>query len=174
MSDQATLAQSIRYSIELTTRYLEGFDESSRTAQAPTLPNHPVWILGHCGYTMARVAKVFDAALIDADAYIEGARSNPDAFTIESISFWSAPSDDPSQYPTLARARDIFEQSGQRLAHAIESATAAQLNSEIPWGKANAPIGMRDLIVRLVFHNGTHAGQLTDLRRALKLERVLG
>ena len=50
----ATLALMIRGSAPLLLRFMRGFDESNRTLQRPGMPNHPIWILGHSAFTMAR------------------------------------------------------------------------------------------------------------------------
>lgn len=178
MSRQQTLARGIRYSSELTTRYLAGFDEHSRTAQTDGLPNHPVWCLGHCAFTMSRVAQTLGGDAVPESDFTEGGTptggGDAQRFAIESISFNSEPNADESQYPSLARATEIFESACERLAKAIESASDEAFDADIPWGPDGATVTMIDLIFRLIFHNGTHAGQLTDLRRALEFDRVLG
>ncbi len=53
------------------------------------------------------------------------------------------------------------------LLEAIRSAGDAGLARPVQWG--GSTITARDLAMRMVFHNGTHCGQLVDLRRALGL-----
>jgi hypothetical protein len=45
------------------------------------------------------------------------------------------------------------------------------LDQAVSWH--GGEITLRSLVIRVAFHNGAHAGQLTDLRRALGLERVI-
>ncbi len=47
MSSATALADAISSTEELLTRYLAGFDDHNAVAQAPSLPNHAAWILGH-------------------------------------------------------------------------------------------------------------------------------
>lgn len=178
MTRQATLARGVRYSSELTTRYLAGFDEASGAAQREHMPNHPVWCLGHCAFTMSRVAEILGGEPVPESDFAQGGTPTGGGdgrrFAIESIAFGSQPNADQTQYPSLDRATAIFEDACERLAQTIERADGAALDGEIPWGTDRTPVRLEDLIFRLIFHNGTHAGQLTDLRRALRLDRVLG
>jgi hypothetical protein len=71
----------------------------------------------------------------------------------------------------LSRGLEVFEAACNRLANAVRAADDETMNQEVPWG--NAKISLWLLVMRLVYHNGTHTGQIVDLRRALGLERVL-
>jgi len=178
VSRQAALAEGFRYAKELTTRYLAGIDEAERTRQFDVLPNHPVWCLGHCALTMHRVAEVLDGSELPDSDFLQGGSleggGDGQRFATESIAFSSKPSPDASQYPSLGRAKEIFESACERMASAIESAGDADLERDIPWGKTGAPIKLRLLLHRVLFHNGHHTGQIVDTRRAMGLGRVLG
>ena len=50
--------------------------------------------------------------------------------------------------------------------------TNEQLDEEQPWGSGRFKVS--ELAARIIFHNGTHAGQLADLRRALGMQGVIG
>ena len=175
MHDPATLAQSVRLSGMLFQRFLAGFDDANRTTQAPALPNHAAWTLGHLAITLHRAAEKLDAGgdpLPESD-FIDGAdRGDSDRFGTESVCFGSTPTDDPAGYPSWARCRDIFAAGIERLAAAAESASADQLAAKVSWGSGELPAG--DLVHRLAFHQGTHAGQIADLRRALGLGSIFG
>ncbi|GAF96907.1 unnamed protein product, partial [marine sediment metagenome] len=92
-------------------------------------------------------------------------------FDTESICFGSQPVSDGSRYPTLARGIEVYEAACDRLADAVRAAEPAALDQVIPWH--GGEITLRALVSRVVFHNGVHAGQITDLRRPLGLERVI-
>ncbi|MAT81403.1 MAG: hypothetical protein CMJ29_07125 [Phycisphaerae bacterium] len=171
--DPSTLAQTVRYTEGLFTRFLEGFDEASRARQAPDLPNHPIWLLGHCGFSMNRVAAEFDGAPIAGDYYIEGDGSSgtPALFDITSIRIRSIPHDDPNLYPSLETGRACFHDAIERLANAAANSTRDWLQQEIDMHGTLLTRG--DQVIRLCFHNGYHAGQLGDLRRAIGLPRVI-
>ncbi len=176
MSRAAALAHAVRVSCPLFTRFLAGFDASNGTRQAPGLPNHCVWTLGHCAMTLLRaadrVAGHDEPRPLPPDEFVAALPRSAGAFYTESVAFGSKPVDDPSLYPTVERAREIFEHACERLASAVERATEAQLDRPTAWGTTSFPVA--DLITRMIVHNGTHAGQLTDLRRALGLARVVG
>jgi hypothetical protein len=70
-------------------------------------------------------------------------------------------------YPTLDRAIAIFDAATARLQRALDTATDDDFAREVPWGSLTMPLV--DLASRMLFHNGSHAGQLLDLRRALKM-----
>ena len=57
MTQQPTggfLAHNILYTETLFERFLVGFDEANRTKQAPAMPNHAAWTLGHLALTAHR------------------------------------------------------------------------------------------------------------------------
>lgn len=172
--DPATLARIVRATVPLFTRFLADFDAPGRsTAQAAHLPNHAVWSLGHCALTMAKLTGMIDGSpLPQADWRAPGTPGDAMRFDPETVSFGSVPVGEASVYPGLGRARAIYEGAGERLALAVELATADVLLRRQRWGAAEYPLA--DLVPRVVFHNGTHVGQLIDLRRALGMPRLLG
>jgi hypothetical protein len=165
------LAQGIVSSRDLLERFIVGFDDSNRTRQAPNLPNHFAWTLGHLAITQNRMAERIDQKPIPADQFIDGPRGDSTRFAIESVAFNSEPVDDPAAYPTFDRCVTIWRASIDRIASAYEHADDATLDTMTPWGKNSLPIWA--MAQRMAFHNGTHAGQLIDLRRALGFPRVL-
>lgn len=171
--DPATLARAVRTSSPLVLRFLGGFDDSSRTAQAPGLPNHAAWTLGHLALTLHRAAERLDGSGLPERDFIEGAAAgDAERFGSESVAFGSKPVDEPGRYPSLARARAIFEGAVDRLASGIGTSSRERLAQSEPWGQGETTMG--DLVVRMIVHNGTHAGQLADLRRALGMAGVIG
>jgi DinB superfamily len=170
MNRQETIAHALKTTQPLLLRALDGFDDATRTSQAPNLPNHAAWTLGHLALTIHRVAAHADGlplpeqdfATAPADA--TGATS-PTRYDTESICFNSTPSDDPTRYPSLARCIEIFIAAHDRLIDAARNATDDALDQTIPWGPTQ--IAVADLFIRMIYHNGTHGGQLLDLRRAM-------
>lgn len=167
------LAQGILSSRDLLERFFSNFDDSNRTRQAPHLPNHFAWTLGHLAMIQNRMAERLDKQPLPADQFIEGApRGDSTRFSVESVAFKSEPVDDPNAYPTFDRCLVIWRASIDRIARAYENADDATLDTMTPWGQNQIPIWA--MAQRMAFHNGTHAGQLADLRRALGFPRVLG
>jgi hypothetical protein len=55
---------------DLLKRYLRGFDDSNSTLQAPGLPNHLAWTLGHLAINLHRTAERFDKQPLPASDFI--------------------------------------------------------------------------------------------------------
>ncbi len=175
METRTILADAVLSTKVLLARFLPGFDDTNHTRHAPGLPNHVAWNLGHLGLTMHRVAMKIDAGPLAADAFIEGSdRGEPGTrgrFGTESVGFNSTPTADPARYPSLARCVAIFDGACDRLAAAVRAASDDKLSANVPWGPMQIPAWM--MVQRMLFHNGTHTGQIIDLRRALNMPRVL-
>lgn len=171
-SAQEYLARGVESTKELVNRYLKGFTDQNRAAQAPTLPNHVAWSLGHLAHTMHRVAGFFDGGPLPPEVFIEGAtKGDANRFATECVCFGSTPSGDVDEYPALARCVEVFEGGCDRLARAIRASKDADLDRGVPWGAGQQTLGM--LVFRMVFHNGMHTGQIADLRRALRLGSIM-
>jgi len=178
MHDPLALAHALRLSEGLFLRYVEGFDDESRVSRVDGLPNHLSWTLGQLALTMHRAADLVlgfteAQALPTADwVHGDGTAGDPSRYDTESVRYGSTPVGDASRYPRLERALAIFRGSIDKLATATAEATPTMLAREVMWGGSTLAAG--DLVPRMVFHNGTHAGQLIDLRRALGLGPVTG
>ena len=167
-SSSDLLAELVVESSALLKRYLRGFDDANRTRQAPGLPNHVAWTMGHLALVLHRCAGKFEGTTdLPAGDFVTGDGRGGDAhrFDTESICFGSVPADDATLYPSWARCVSIFDAAIDRLAIAIRRADDARLDSMTSWGAGT--ITLRATAGRMVFHNGTHAGQIADLRRAL-------
>jgi hypothetical protein len=173
MNRQQTLANAVLESRTLLARYFKGFDESNHTKQAQHLPNHFAWTLGHLALTLHRTAEKFDGRALPETDFVkgEGRSGSPTKFDTESVCFGSTPVDDPKLYPSHDRCVAIFDDAIQRLVSAIRRTDDARLESLVTWGSGQ--VKMWSLAIRMVFHNGTHCGQLADLRRALGMGRIL-
>lgn len=169
---QSVLAEAVEYSEMLVLRFAAGFDDSNHTKQSQHLPNHFAWCMGHLALTMHRVAGQLDGSALPPDEFMEGAKGDSKRFGTESISFASRPIDDASMYPAHARCVAIFKGAISRLAAAVRRADDAALDTLVKWGAGEATLA--SLIPRMVYHNGVHAGQIIDLRRALGMKGVLG
>ncbi len=173
MDRRETLAETVRSSETLLTRYLAGFNDETRVRQAPGMPNHVAWTLGHCALTMHRVAEMLDNLPLPADQFIRGDGAQGDAtrFDTESVAFASVPAPDADIYPLLHRATEIYQSACTRLADACLNSEDEHLDEPIPWHAGVLPL--YQLVLRVCFHNGTHAGQIIDLRRALDLDPII-
>lgn len=174
MSRQLAYAALLRESRALCARYFAGFDDTNRTAQPASLPNHFAWSLGHLAYTMNRVAEKLDGKTLPDSEFIEGGTptggGDPRRFASKSVTMGSTPVNDPAQYPTADRCVEIFDTACERCAAAYEHATDEALERDTPWG--NVTIKLWQLAPRMAFHNGAHTGQIADLRRALGFKSI--
>lgn len=168
---QDALADAVLNTKMLLARYLAGFDDTSHTSQAPGLPNHVAWSLGHLALTMHRIAEMIDGAPIPAedigDGGVTGLRGR---FDRESVAFGSVPAADAARYPSMARCVEIYNAACDRVAAAVRGASEARLAESVKWGAGTATLG--SLAGRMVFHNGMHTGQIADLRRALGFKSI--
>ncbi len=183
MTPRDLLAESVLTTKQLVARYLAGFTDEMRAKQATNLPNHAAWCLGHCALTMHRLSEKVDAKPFPASDFaptasgtspifgaVGAAVTPPTTFTVEAVAFGSAPSSEASAYPHLARCVEIFNAAADRLAAAARASTDTQFNQLIKWGPIESP--WWSLVMRMVFHNGFHTGQIADLRRALGLKSI--
>jgi hypothetical protein len=169
MQAQPILADAIAATKQLLARYLAGFTDESHTRQAPGLPNHVAWCLGHCALTMHRVSNVLDGGAIPESDFTTGSRTAA-RFDTESVAFGSKPAADPSLYPSLQRCTDIYNNACDRLAAAVRAASDDKLATPVKWGQIETTA--LALASRMIFHNGMHTGQIADLRRALGLKSI--
>jgi hypothetical protein len=169
MSRTETLIAAVETSRETVHRFLVGFDEVNRTRQAPGMPNHAAWTLGHLALTLHRCAERVDGVDLPAADFLtgDGHAGTAERYDTESICFNSQPADEPDHYPALQCGAAIFNAACDRLIATVRGATDAQLDAEIQWFSGS--MSMFDLLLRVTFHNALHAGQLVDLRRGLGL-----
>jgi len=168
---QDAIADFIEATRQNTFRYLAGFDDTNHTKQAPNLPNHAAWNLGHCALTMHRVAERLDGKPMPESDFIPAAtRGDANRFGTESVAFGSKPAADPTGYPSFARCQQVFSSACERLAAAVRAASDAKLQEMTPWGPGQSPLYL--LTMRMAAHNGMHTGQIADLRRALGFKSI--
>lgn len=176
MDRRDAIAEGMLATKALLARYLAGFDDSNHTRQAPGLPNHVAWNLGHLAFTMQRVAEKFDGRPVPGADFFSskgappGARRPADRFDSESVCFGSTPVADAAAYPSLARCTAIYNNGCDRVAGAVRAADEATLEKTVPWGAGQTTLWL--LAQRMIFHNGDHTGQIACLRRALQMKSI--
>jgi len=165
---QSAIADSVQACKPLALRYLAGFTDDNRTRQAPGLPNPVAWSLGHCALTLHRTAEKIDGQPLPPAHF--AAAADKTRYSTESVAFGSMPADNPALYPTMARCIEIYEAACDRVAAAVRAAPDSKLAQTTKWGTGETTLGA--LASRMVFHNGTHIGQIADLRRALGFKSI--
>ena len=174
----AVLADALETTFPLFTRFMAGFSNENHTKQAPGIPNHVAWTLGHLALYHHRATdrligfdepqQLPEADFVEGDGY----GSTSTQIDSESVCFGSVPTDEPSRYPSFDRLMEIHERAWARLIEATRSADAARLDRKVPWG--NTPFPADALVVRMIMHMGTHTGQITNLRRGLGMPPAIG
>lgn len=168
------LAESVLSCKLLLARYLAGFNDVTHVRRTPDLPNHVAWCLGHLALTMHRVAEKLDGQGVPATDFVTGTGTQGSRdkgyFDTEAVSFGSRPEERHDRFPRLERATEIYNHACDRLAAAVRAAPDAKLDEVVTWGQTSAP--MWSLIIRMIFHNGFHTGQIADLRRALSFKSI--
>ncbi len=171
MRTQDAIAEFILLSKPGTARYLVGFEDANHTRQAPHLPNHVAWNLGHLALTMHRACeKVDGAGPPESDFILGSARADAARFGAESVAFGSTPSADSHAYPPLARCVEIYHGAIDRTAAVARALPDSRLTEVVTWGPMQSPLFL--LLMRMGFHNGMHVGQIADLRRALGFKSI--
>src|SRR4051812_32769954 len=176
MRQQDLIAEAVLGCKPLVGRYFAGFTDENHTTQPPGLPNHLAWSLGHLARTMHRAAEKIDTRPLPPADFRSGESSAgataapPAWFHTEAVAFGSRPTGDRTRYPALSRCIEAFEAACDRLADAVRQASDATLDQSTRWGAGETTL--RALALRMVFHNGTHTGQIADLRRTLGLKSI--
>jgi hypothetical protein len=174
----AVLADALDTTFPLFTRFLDGFSDQNHTKQAPGMPNHAAWTLGHLALYHHRATDRLlghdDTQPLPESDFIEGDGNSGTSTHVdtESVCYGSTPIDDSTRYPSFERLLEIHERAWSRLTHATRNADGTSLDRMVPWG--NKPFGADALVVRMIMHMGTHTGQITDLRRGLGMSSVIG
>lgn len=173
------IARALEDQPALLARFLPGFDDASRVAQAPHLPNHVIRTLGHLALYLHRAAERvqgLDPGPLPETDFIsrDGRAGDPRRFDTESVCFGSTPVPEPSIYPTLARGEHILAAAAARIAAAVRDTGDELFRREVVWGAARVPTTAAGLAMRMIHHVGQHSGQIADLRRALGMPRVIG
>lgn len=105
-------------------RFLVGFNELTRIAQAPNMPNHVIWTLGHLSLyhhrSVERILRLEPGPLPEGDfVTADGRAGDAWRFDTESVCFSSTPIADSAIYPTLERGIEIHTAACGRLAASV-------------------------------------------------------
>ena len=174
MNGPEMLAGAVDATEGLLLRFVADIDDDERATQLPGLPNHVIWTLGHCAMTMNRLASMLDGEPLPESDFVAGDGTAGDAerFDTESVRFDSTPVPDADCYPGVERGRAVYAAACRRLAGLVRSMGEDELDGALDWH--GTPVPIADLVRRVGFHNGAHAGQILGLRRGLGKPRVIG
>lgn len=125
-----------------------------------------------CALYMHVARRALDETPVPEQDFSKELPRQQDLFCTEDICFGSVPVDDPDRFPVLDRCVAVFRASGDSLAMGFEQASRDLLDRTTSWGSVKS-LTFAELGLRMAFHNGTHTGQIIDLRRALGFDKVI-
>jgi uncharacterized damage-inducible protein DinB len=123
--------------------------------------NHALWTLGH----LATVNQYFLKALAGHDGAL---------FEKHKAMFFakSQPTPNASSYPAIGVLRDYFKSSRAAFRRWVESLSDEQLLGPPPEDFQKFAPTVGNILMRLLWHEGMHYGQLTVIRKSLGLTPV--
>jgi len=123
--------------------------------------NHAMWTMGH----LATVDQFFLKSVAGRDAGL---------FERYSTIFFakSTPSPNAETYPPIDAVREYFDSSRKAFRTWIESLDDERLAAPLPAEQQRFAQNLAGLLLRLLWHEGMHYGQLTVLRKSLGLTPV--
>jgi hypothetical protein len=151
---------SARFSHQYVTKVFNAFPGEHLLSQAPGLPNHALWTLGHLVATNAWMVLLSTGS---------PSAVPPNYETM--FGMGSTPHQDVTQYPSIDEVRAMYVHSHEQMIEALADLTDDQLFGPCEKDSHNFVINKLDTLVKTMWHEGWHIGQLIDLRRALNLPR---
>jgi uncharacterized damage-inducible protein DinB len=123
--------------------------------------NHALWTMGH----LATVDQFFLKSVAGRDSGL---------FERYSTIFFakSTPSPNADTYPPIDTVREYFDSSRKAFRAWIESLDDQRLAAPLPAEQQRFAPNVAGMLLRLLWHEGMHYGQLTVLRKSLGLAPV--
>jgi DinB superfamily len=156
--------ETVKFAHDMLNKVIAAIPADKALFQIHPTSNHVVWTLGHLATTYAWFQTLFDAK---ANAGL------PDSYN-GLFGMGSNPSPDPAKNPPLAEVRAHYDAAFNGFLQRLEA-----LPEPAAWSACEADTGgfassKLDAAYKCAWHDGWHLGQVSDLRRALKLPGVLG
>ena len=125
--------------------------------------NHALWVMGHLAVTDDWLAGVYDG----------GGKTLPEQYE-RLFGMGSKPVNDSGAYPPAAKVRQSFDAACRRLQGAIAGASEAGLAEPLPKELEGFAPDKLAMALKLAWHEGLHAGQLTVIRKSLGIAPMFG
>lgn len=136
------------------------FADGNTTTQAPGVPNHALWTVGHLAVTNAWMYSL-----------LTGEKSSVPATYDAMFNMGTIPHQDASQYPSFDEVKKVYDESFEQIASIFRSMNDAELFKPCVQDSQGFVTSKMDVMSKTAWHEGWHIGQLVDLRRALSLAR---
>lgn len=155
--------ETVKFAHGLIDKMLATYPADKMFYQPLPSSNHAVWIMGHLACTYMWLITMIDPKL---------APTLPDSYN-GLFGMGSQPSSDASKYPSPAQIRKDYDTCFAAFVKSIEG-----MKDSDAWAPCASDSGgfcscKIDAAYKGAWHDGWHIGQLSDLRRALKLPSVM-
>lgn len=163
MHDRDRALALARFARSVTLNLIKDWPTDKLTHQAAPTDNHVLWTVGHLAGSDAYIAKCCGAPPLEI----------PESLA-KATGMGSKPSPRAADYPPLPEALRVLEKARKDLERWFETAAPAQLSQSLKEkteGFADDPV---DLLAKMAWHEGWHAGQIASLRKSLGLPPVIG
>ncbi|MGB0716113.1 MAG: DinB family protein [Phycisphaerae bacterium] len=153
---------ALEFARKCTNSYLEAIPTDKWFHTPCENGNHAMWIIGHLAYADDLFLSVVN----------EGRGTKLDTTWAERFGMKSTPSANAADYPEASEVRKTFDDMRNELFAFYEALPLEQLADPTPEEfQAFAP-NKGQLLLTAACHESTHNGQLTVIRKSLKLEPV--
>lgn len=139
---------------------LDGYPAEKALFQTSPADNHMLWTLGHLAVTNGWVLSLIDAMPVDA---------LPEPYW-KQFGYQSEVSASADDYPPLDEVRDAYDRMHGLLNAAITESSEEAYMASVEEKSHGFAKDFGDAVLRMAWHEGWHAGQLSSLRRAIGLE----
>ncbi|MHC5108691.1 MAG: DinB family protein [Planctomycetota bacterium] len=155
---------AMNFSRKFTMSYLDAIPEDQWTHMPLPGGNHALWIAGHVAWE-------------DEDMLgnlVTGRRNKLPQSWHEACGQGSTPIPDRNAYPSIEEARNRMAELRQELVDFFSSKSEGQRLEPLTDPQLKFAGNLAGLMVYIGSHECMHAGQLTAIRKSLKLEPVFG
>lgn len=155
--------ETVKFAHGLIDKMLASFPADKMFFQPAPTSNHAVWTMGHLAMTYMWLVTMFDPRLAPA---------LPDSYN-GLFGMGSKVSSDASAYPPPAQVRKDYDACFAAFLRCVEALKESDLYAPCASESGGFCTCKIDAAMKGAWHDGWHAGQLSDLRRALKLPSVM-
>jgi hypothetical protein len=145
----------LEFSRWYTNNLLKGIPDDRFTFQPSPTDNHVLWCLGHLAGTDAWIGGVVGAT-------VDVPKSIVDAFGMGTLPRAAG-------NPSTGEVKGAFESSRAALLGWLKSAPDAALSTDLKEKTGGFATDPLDGMLKIAWHEGFHAGQIANIRKALKL-----
>ena len=161
--NQQTVLEVFRFQRTYLSWLVDDIADDRMAFQPPGLPNHPAWQLGHLCATM------------DSAGAMLGGTKALDGSWNDRFGMGSRPTSERSRYPSKSELLKIFDERRENLVALFERAPAEKLNAPNPVATIakQLPTVADMMVFLMLFHEGTHLGQMASWRKAAGMPEAL-